>query len=136
MGLPLVLSPDPLYAPLKWNLCQLHGPSLKLLLLLLLLLVLALSPLVPTQETILLNCRGPLTIIAYFEHIINIYVFVISYNITPDHKYCLLIHHLVAMTLVRHSCQLDFDAPQMLQRISREWHQLLFHYLIYCPPRG
>ena len=67
------------------------------------LLVQALSPLVPTQETILLNCSGPRTIIAYFEYIINIYVFVISYIITPDHKYCLLIHHLVAMPLVRHN---------------------------------
>ena len=65
VGLPLVLSPDPLYAPLKWHLCQLRGPSLKRLLLQSLLLVQALSPLVPTQETILLNCRGPLTIIAY-----------------------------------------------------------------------
>ena len=58
----------------------------------------------PTQETILLNCCGPLTIIVYFEYIciINIYVFVISYNITPDHKYCSLIHHLVATHHVRY----------------------------------
>ena len=33
---------------------------------------------------------------------INIYVFVISYNITPDHKYCSLIHHLVATHNVCH----------------------------------
>ena len=30
MGLLLVLSPDPLYAPLKWHLRQFHGVSLKL----------------------------------------------------------------------------------------------------------
>ena len=55
--------------PLKWHLCQLRGLSLKLSLLYSLSLVQTLSPLVPTQETILLNCRGPLTIIAYFEYI-------------------------------------------------------------------
>ena len=69
MVLLLVLSPGPLYAPLKWHLCQLHALSLKLSLMWSLLLVQALSPLVPTQETILLDCRGPLTIIAYFEYI-------------------------------------------------------------------
>ena len=36
-------------------------------------------------------------------YIINIYVFVISYNITPYHKYCILIHHLVATPPVRHN---------------------------------
>ena len=112
MGLPLLLSPYPLYTPLKWHLCQLRGPSLKLLLLWSLLVVQALSPRVHTEETILLNCRGPLTIIAYFEYIINIYVFVISYNITPDHKYCLLIYHLVATPLVRHKVTLDESTGQ------------------------
>ena len=63
----LVLSPGPLYAPLKWRLCQLRGLSLKLSLLLPVLLVQALNPIVPTQATILLNCSEPLTIIAYFE---------------------------------------------------------------------
>ena len=29
----------------------------------------------------------------------------ISYNITPDHKYCLLVHHLVATPLIRHTLQ-------------------------------
>ena len=36
-------------------------------------------------------------------YIINIFVFVISYNITPAHKYCLHIHHWVATHLVRHT---------------------------------
>ena len=76
----------------------------------------------PTHVTILLNCRGPLTIISYFEYIINIYVFVISYNVTPDHKYCLLIHHLVAMPLVRHNIMRQAD-PHHEAHCSTEYSQ-------------
>ena len=102
MVLLLVLSPGPLYAQLKWHVscvdflsnfhncshCYLFRPK-------------------PTcahsrDNTVKLSwaCHH---YCLFWIYIINIYVFVISYNITPDHKYCSLIHHLVATHHIRHN---------------------------------
>ena len=45
----------------------------------------------------------------FWIYIINIYAFVISYNITSDHKYCSLIHHLVATQHVSHIMILNLN---------------------------
>ena len=50
----------------------------------------------------------------FWIYIINIYMFVISCNITPDHKYCLLIHHLVAMPPIHHK-----PTPHSILEISK-----------------